>query len=108
MGSSTFENHHVAGRKNDDFTIRLLANDHAVLSDSQYDRPKEIRMNNNKSLLMKIAVWHFGILEIHAFLYENLPQWARKLIRLDQYLRHKLGSDWEDDFAQWDDEQEDE
>ena len=43
MRISPFEDHHVAGRKNDDFTIRLLANDHAVLSDSQYDRPKEIR-----------------------------------------------------------------
>ena len=99
MGSSIFENHHVAGIKHDDFTIRLPANDHAILSDAQYDRPREIRMNNDKSFLMKIAAWLFGILEICAFLYENLPKWARKLIRLHQYLGHKLGSDWEDDFA---------
>ena len=42
-GQSPYENHHFPSRKWSDFTIPLLANDHAILTGQSYDHPKEFR-----------------------------------------------------------------
>ena len=95
------ENHHPAGRKNDSFTIPLLANAHAVLSDSQTDWPRETLSNSAKDLLNILAAWLRAIRDTLLHLAEKSEEWAKLLERLAAYLSERLGAGWWSDFLVW-------
>ncbi len=76
QGKAPFENHHPAGRNNDDFNIPISANVHAILSDAQYDWPRETLSNPNQDFLREIAAWFRGIHDLLIHLAEMLLNWA--------------------------------
>lgn len=91
---STSEQHHVAGRKNDAFTVAIPANDHAVLSDAQYDWPNGTLRNPNGDPLIRISAWLRGIADIARHLIDLIPQWCTLLESVSANLRFRYGDTW--------------
>ena len=94
QGESPFEHHHIAGRHNDSFTIPLSANDHAILSDAQYDWPRETLRNPNQDPLREIAAWLRGVYDLLDHLANKLLVWATKLERVSEILENFIGVNW--------------
>jgi hypothetical protein len=55
QGRRITEEHHPAGRANDPFTVPIPATEHAVLTDWQYDWPRETWTNPDGSPLLRAA-----------------------------------------------------
>ena len=91
QGKRPTEKHHVVGRINDEFSIALPANDHAHLSDAQYDWPSETLRNTNANPLIKIAAWLRAITDIKFQLMKNAPVWALKLELINKYMTDRIG-----------------
>ena len=103
QGKSSFEFHHVAGEANDDFKIRIPANDHAGLSGDQYDWPIPILRNENADPLLKISAMMRGKHIVDLRVNSQLPEWAPDLERLSAYLVDRIGENWASDYQKWKD-----
>ncbi len=97
-GRSVVEKHHFSGRHNNEFTVDLPANEHAILSDYQQDWPKTTLENPNGDLLIKIAAPLRAIKDLHAYSVEQLPLLALRVEKLSEFLANKYGADWAEGF----------
>lgn len=93
-GKGPSEAHHVMGQHNSEFTVSITPNDHAVLSDYQYDWPKETLRNPNGSPLRIIAALLRGWLDLLSLVTQHALSWIGFLEDLDQYLANTLGFTW--------------
>ena len=85
-----FEQHHPTGRKHDDLTINICANDHRRLSDSQKDHPKTEL--NADELLAKIGNFLLGLADLFELLFDRLREFGEALIaRSNESLKPKTG-----------------
>ena len=93
---STCDLHHVAGRANHEITIPIPANDHrAVLSELQYEWPKQILRNPNKSPLRAAAACIRGLIDTIKYLLDELIGWIPDfLFSLDKALTQEFGPLW--------------
>lgn len=72
------EDHHLAGRKNDPFTVNTCRNCHRKLSDDQRDHPKQ--QKPPKDHLEAIGHFLLGLAELLAQLMEKLRDFGHELI----------------------------
>lgn len=95
-GRPPFEPDHTAGRHNSDLTLLVPANDHrAILSQNQYDWPKETLRNPEASPLLAAAAALRGFSNIVTYLLDKLIIAAALLLEaLDIYLFEELGPKW--------------
>jgi hypothetical protein len=91
-----FDNHHVFGRANSDFTMLIPVNDHRVdLSGPQNAWPVNTLQNPDKSPLLARAAFIRGFADIDAYLIGKfLFQSAEILELLDTELEKKWGKKW--------------
>jgi hypothetical protein len=101
QGKPTFEHHHFAGRKNDNFSIPIPANQHAILSDAQYDWPWETLSNPDRDPLREFAAWFRGIHDLLIHLAEWLLNWATRLEALSKFLVNIIGANWPSKVEGW-------
>ncbi len=73
-----FEQHHPAGRKHDDLTINICANDHRRLTDSQNDHPKT--EPNAHELLAMIGNFLLGLADMLVLIIERLYEFGNALV----------------------------
>lgn len=90
------DSHHPAGKSNSDFTVPVPVNDHrAILSQAQYEWPKETLENPDSSPLRAAAACVRGFVETAVYLTESLLKWIAGMLEvLDEYLQQKLGPKW--------------
>lgn len=88
------ESHHVMGQHNGDLTVSITPNDHAILSDYQYDWPQETLRNPTGSPLRIIAALLRGWLDLLNLVSQHVLSVIGYLEDLDQYLANTLGSTW--------------
>lgn len=95
-GKSVFDAHHPAGKANHPSTIKVPANEHrAILSDAQYDWPKDTWENRDGSPLLAGAACIRGYYDTNTYLTDALLLWVARLLEaLDKCLRERLGPDW--------------
>jgi hypothetical protein len=97
QGLSPFEWHHPAGRKNDEFAVRIPANDHAALSDAQNDWPTGSMTNPVKNGPPRIAMLWRGHRDM-VLHFDDLDEINRDfgslLEDMDNYVSEFLGEDW--------------
>ena len=101
QGKEPVERHHPAGRKNDSFTRPMDAVDHAILSDSQVDWPRETLRNPSGNVLRQLAAWLRSAHDTLEHLASLSLNWARTLEGLDRFMAIMLGKDWWGRFKQW-------
>ena len=94
QGKPTTERHHPAGQHNDAFTAPLPANPHAVLSDAQYDWPKETLRNPDRDVLRILAAWLRFFADTFRYLSEQAVTWATALETYAEHLAMTLGPQW--------------
>jgi hypothetical protein len=63
-GKSIMDRHHIAGRNNNPLTISIPANLHRLLSERQYDWPKQMLENSEGNLLIEIAGKSQGFIDL--------------------------------------------
>jgi len=73
------ERHHPAGRHNDPAAFGLPANDHATLSDAQYDWPPETLRNPHQDPLRRMAAWLRFFIDVFRHLADCAGEWAEML-----------------------------
>ena len=100
-GKSYFELHHVAGRANDGFSIRIPANDHTLLSDAQQDWPESNLRNESDNPLIKMIAMTRGSHDVYLHVIEQAPKWTQMIEEINAYLTDREGPDWFIDFQQW-------
>ena len=94
-GQVPIENHHLAGRQNDPFTLSVPGNDHQILSDSQRDWPYETLRNPTGDPLVKIAATLRGWLDLLTVAIKRILGWIPEFLeRVARYLVKALGPDW--------------
>jgi hypothetical protein len=95
QGKRLTEEHHPAGRANDPFTVPIPATEHAILSDAQYDWPRETWRNPDGSPLLAAAASLRGWLDILRLIIERTVGWIPAFLEaLDALLRQQLGPRW--------------
>lgn len=94
QGRRATESHHVMGRHNGNLTVSIPPNDHACLSDYQYDWPKETLRNPSGSPLRIIAALLRGWINLLDLVMQHALGWTDFLETLDIHLANKLGSAW--------------
>lgn len=73
QGQPAFDLHHIAGKKNNAFTVPVNVNDHrAVLSVAQYDWPKSTLRNPSGNELLKAAGSVRGVMDYLDYLKVGL------------------------------------
>lgn len=72
------EDHHLAGRKNDEQTVNTCRNCHRKLSDDQRDHPKQVEPP--KDALEAIGYFLLGLADLFALLIEKLRDFGHELI----------------------------
>ncbi len=95
-GKSELDNHHPAGKANDETTIPIPTNDHrAQLSPKQYEWPPQTWNNPDGSPLLAGAASMRGYCETDSYLVASLliPR-AEMLEALDEFLTKRLGPNW--------------
>jgi hypothetical protein len=101
-GAASVEAHHLAGRRNSDYTLPLPANLHRVLSAQQQDWPEALRRNPDGSPLIALAAMLRGYLDLlHAALDRCIDALPDLLLQLDACLTQQCGDRWWErpDFA---------
>ena len=95
-GKNTMDKHHVAGRANSSVTIEVPVNDHrAILSEAQYEWPKETLRNPRGCPLRAFAAWLRGFLDtVRRLLDEFLSKIVLGLEWLSEYLAEQMGPEW--------------
>lgn len=92
----TTDNHHIAGKANNDMTLAIDVNDHrAELSEAQQDWPKKTLENPDRSPLLSGAGHIRGFVDTVAYLMEQVLLWIAEMLELlDTLLEQKLGQGW--------------
>jgi hypothetical protein len=92
----TTDNHHIAGKANNEMTIAVPVTDHrAELSEAQYEWPKKTLENPEHSPLLSAAAHIRGFVDILLYLAEQLLHWIVEMLELlDTHLGQKLGQGW--------------
>jgi hypothetical protein len=95
-GQSVMDYHHVAGKRNHDLKIPVLANDHrAVLTPAMYEWPKETRENPDGSPLLAATACIRGFCDFVIYLTKNLLLWAAELLEaLHEALEKRYGKQY--------------
>jgi hypothetical protein len=73
-----FEQHHVAGRKRDDFTVPICANCHRKVTDDQSDHPAFDP--NADPVLDRIGHFLLGLADLLRLIVEKLTEFGNALI----------------------------
>jgi hypothetical protein len=99
-GQPTSEDHHYAGRRNDELTVPAPANDHRVLNDLQRDWPERTLRNPDESPLLASAAAVRGFLDILQVIIERMAVWIPVFLEwLDEELRRRHGDRWWETFG---------
>jgi hypothetical protein len=95
-GLSVLDDHHPAGRANNPMTVPIPVNDHAaILTEAQYDWPKETWENPEGSPLRAGAASIRGYCDTSEYLANGLLVFQAKLFEaLDECLKQRLGRQW--------------
>jgi hypothetical protein len=93
-GRSWVEQHHPAGRHNDQASVPVPANDHGALSEHQALWPPDTLRNAHGSPLLRMAAWIRGWLAIVRVMERTLGRIPASLERLDALLSDRIGQDW--------------
>jgi hypothetical protein len=95
-GQTAVDNHHVAGRANSPGAIAVPANDHkAVLSEAQYDWPRETLENPEGCPLLAAAGCIRGFIETLSYLIDTLLRWVAEMLEVTSaVLADRLGPQW--------------
>ena len=94
-GKSAIEDHHFAGRNNDELTVSIPGNEHRILSDMQKDWPEKTLRNPNSSPLRKAAATIRGWLDILLLLIKRILGWIPPFLEaLDDKLTDRIGEQW--------------
>jgi hypothetical protein len=74
-GKSVYDKHHLFGRANSAFTIRVNVKHHrAFFSVRQYDRHPDILRNPRRDPIVKATAIALGLLDLLAYLLEYFPE----------------------------------
>ena len=87
LGRSSSEYHHLAGRKNDPFSVPLPGNHHRCASDLQTDWPRKTLRNPHKSPLLRSAARLRGLKDLLFVNGEYLSRIASLLEQLQNLLK---------------------
>ncbi len=94
-GRSTYEKHHVAGRRNSDVVADIPGNDHRILSEYQARWPDDTLRNPNESPLLAAAAAIRGWLDVLQIIIERSIAWIPGFLEwLNQVLIDRHGGDW--------------
>lgn len=93
-GKTTIEAHHHFGAAIDPATIAIPGNVHRVLSDRQFDWPKELRMNPQRDPLLWLAAGMRGLHDHLAWWLEHLLGIAEFVTACSAALTSKIGTSW--------------
>lgn len=97
QGQSVIEQHHPAGRANNPATVRIAANEHALLSDAQHDWPRDTLRNPTGSPLLAASASVRGMSDVLRVLLERVLVWLPAFLEwLDGRLRDLHGDRWWD------------
>ncbi len=94
QGKRDTERHHPAGRHNDLAAFALPANDHACLTDAQYDWATETLRNPHQDPLRRIAAWLRFFEDVFRYLAEHVQGWAHLLEAASDRLTAVDGVSW--------------
>jgi hypothetical protein len=99
-GRGWTEAHHWAGRRNDEQTDAIPANDHRVLSELQTSWPRETLRNADGSPLLQAAAAIRGWLDLLTLLIARVAGWVPPFLEwLDVALRASIGERWWDELG---------
>lgn len=95
-GQSVLDAHHPAGSANHRATVPIPVNDHrAILSDAQYDWPRQTWENPSGSPIIAGAACIRGYCETTTYLLDAILLWIVEMLEeLDGFLKKRLGPDW--------------
>lgn len=95
-GRATFDNHHVAGRRNCRTTVAVPVNDHrARLSEDQRDWPYCTLENPEGCPLLTAAACVRGFIDMIHYLTDEFLFWIAEILEtLSLWLRERLGPGW--------------
>jgi hypothetical protein len=96
QGKSTVDQHHIAGKANDDETAATDVNDHrADLSVAQENWEKPILENPDGCPVIAMAARIRGVTDYIIYLLKKLVRWIpAALVALSEYLKAQLGPKW--------------
>ena len=95
QGQPPVEQHHVAGRHNDAFTVPTDPNTHRVLSDAQRDWPERTLRNPDQSPLLQAAAAIRGFVDWLLVMVERCVKWIPPFLEsLDARLTVEWGPHW--------------
>jgi hypothetical protein len=82
VGRSLLEDHHLAGRVNDDTLVAIVCrNCHAVLSEAQRDSGVDLRQDAGRASLERLEAVLRGLADFFEQLVRSLRQWADEIAR---------------------------
>lgn len=95
-GKTTVDDHHVAGAANDSTTAPIPTNDHvAVLSEDQYDWPRETRENPDGDPALRAAACIRGVISTVHYLVDTAVLWIVAFLEaLSAFLVKTMGRFW--------------
>ena len=94
IGRSPIEKHHIAGRRNDSFTIPLIVNDHRVASDLQNDWPEKTLRNPSSSPLRTNAARVRGLADFLLIVsIRRITAIIKSLTETNDWLEQEFGPD---------------
>jgi hypothetical protein len=95
-GKSTFDEHHVAGRRNCRTTVAVPVNDHrARLSEDQRNWPNRTLENPEGCPLLTAAACIRGFIDMVHYLIDEFLFWIAEMLEaLSPWLRERLGPRW--------------
>lgn len=97
-GKPAEEAHHILPRKVSPVTVNVPANLHRVLSEKQLTIPKEIRDAAPHNPLAFVVTLLCAIRDFGMAVVEFLGAAIQWLMRLMEWLDHRLGKGWENDL----------
>jgi hypothetical protein len=87
----TKDNHHIAGKANNDMTITIDVNDHrAELSEAQRDWPRKTLENPARSPLLSGAGHTRGFIDMKTYMAEEFLLWIAEMLEQGWWKRTKL------------------
>lgn len=84
---SMLDLHHFAGRANDDLTVILCLNDHALQTAAMSDLGVSLRRSNDRTVLERLQAVLAGLATFLSAVAERLRTYARELTPIIAHLR---------------------
>lgn len=96
------EEHHLAGRANDEITVAIPGNDHRSISERQSGSwSRETLRNPDGSPLLKAAAAIRGWMDVLWLILERSVSWVPEFLeQLDAWLAVEIGPRWWDHFPE--------